>query len=378
MNRRRTTLLFIDADSSSLEQSRTIFADDYDIFVADNLDAALAVLADHKIPIAIIDSAFRGAGLFEKIADGHPEVVRVIAANAIEVGVALDVIHRGLASCRVKKPWDVVEMASVVSHAVEKHELLAERQRLLLAIEEASNLKEAFVTVISHELNTPLSILLGILDLAVARSSDPKLVDLLRRGQRSARRLQWSLANSFKLLQKNAFERPLDWEMVRCEALFAEIVDELSPHMQQRNQKAVVVVEPADLTVRCSPSHLKDALSNLLANAIKFSPDGASIELTADRDAQDRIVLEVLDHGVGVSWDDQSYIFEPLFGTFDVMHHSSGDFGYCKRGMGIGLTIVKKFVELQGGEVDFDTTPGVGSAFRIYMPNHQTESTNNN
>ena len=63
-------------------------------------------------------------------------------------------------------------------------------------------------------------------------------------------------------------------------------------------------------------------------------------------------------------------LFEPFFTGFDTMHHSSGDFQYCKRGIGLGLCLVKTFVELHGGKVEFDTVPGRGTTFVFTIPRH--------
>jgi signal transduction histidine kinase len=80
----------------------------------------------------------------------------------------------------------------------------------------------------------------------------------------------------------------------------------------------------------------------------------------------------VADEGVGIQAADRPHLFEPFFTGFDTMHHSSGDFQFCKRGIGLGLCLVKTFVELHGGKVDFETTPDRGTTFEFTIPRHST------
>ena len=74
---------------------------------------------------------------------------------------------------------------------------------------------------------------------------------------------------------------------------------------------------------------------------------------------------------MGIGRDDCPHLFEPFFTGFDTMHHSSGDFQFCKRGIGLGLCLVKTFVELHGGSVDVETAPGRGSTFAFTLPRKQ-------
>ena len=81
--------------------------------------------------------------------------------------------------------------------------------------------------------------------------------------------------------------------------------------------------------------------------------------------------MAVEDEGVGVPRGEQPYLFEPFFTGFDTLHHSSGDYQFCKRGIGLGLSLVKTFIELHGGRVDFRSAPDRGSTFEFLLPRHQ-------
>ena len=82
--------------------------------------------------------------------------------------------------------------------------------------------------------------------------------------------------------------------------------------------------------------------------------------------------MVVQDEGVGIHPGEQQYLFEPFFTGFDTLHHSSGDYQFCKRGIGLGLCLVKTFVELHGGRVEVQSDPGRGSTFGFVLPRRQS------
>jgi signal transduction histidine kinase len=134
-----------------------------------------------------------------------------------------------------------------------------------------------------------------------------------------------------------------------------------------RNQSLLRRIDPPELMVTGSHSHLRDVIEALLSNAMKFSKDEASISLTAVKDG-DCVRMEVEDHGTGICMADQPHVFKPMFSTLDMLKHSTGEYGYCKRGMGLGLAIAKRFVELHHGEITFSSDPAKGTVFRVRLP----------
>ena len=110
---------------------------------------------------------------------------------------------------------------------------------------------------------------------------------------------------------------------------------------------------------------VRDAVLNLLTNAIKFTPDGGEVRLFAElEDDWASARIEVSDSGIGLEPRALAHLFEPFFTEFDVETHSSGEFGFRKRGLGLGLSLVKKFVELHGGLGPRRERAGPGDAGR--------------
>jgi signal transduction histidine kinase len=113
---------------------------------------------------------------------------------------------------------------------------------------------------------------------------------------------------------------------------------------------------------------LSAVLINLLTNAIKFTPDGGTIELEARLSEPDVAEIRVSDRGVGLDQEELRHLFQPFFTQFDPSRHSSGDFGFCKRGLGLGLSIAKQFVEMHGGRINAESREGGGTRVTVSLP----------
>jgi signal transduction histidine kinase len=109
-------------------------------------------------------------------------------------------------------------------------------------------------------------------------------------------------------------------------------------------------------------------LINLLTNAIKFTPDGGQIWLSARPTATGDAEIVVEDRGIGLEPRALEHLFQPFFTQFDPSRHSSGDFGFCKRGLGLGLSIAKQFVDMHGGRIFAECVEAGGTRVTTILP----------
>jgi signal transduction histidine kinase len=109
-------------------------------------------------------------------------------------------------------------------------------------------------------------------------------------------------------------------------------------------------------------------LVNLLTNAIKFTPDGGEIWLTVRPTHTDEAAIVVEDRGIGLEPRALEHLFQPFFTQFDPSRHSSGDFGFNKRGLGLGLSIAKQFVEMHGGRIFAESVEAGGTRITAILP----------
>src|SRR5262249_10705058 len=143
----------------------------------------------------------------------------------------------------------------------------------------------------------------------------------------AAGRLARTVDRMLKLVRNRDFTQALNIEKVELGPIAERVVDELSPYLELRKQKVTVDLDPEIGLIEVDPSKIADVLINLLANAVKFTPDCGTIRLEArpQPNSSDEIRVEVTDHGAGVPQCEQEYLFEPFFTGFDTLRHSSGE-----------------------------------------------------
>ena len=234
-------------------------------------------------------------------------------------------------------------------------------------LEDANDLKAKFIKVAGHELRTPISYILTLPKLM----ADVDDIDKLRHGyvamEGKARRLNEIIQAIFKLMPGQGYSQYLRLEDVDLPKLLENVYRDVLPFVEERHQILVIEAKKDLPLIRMDHYKIRDVLENLLGNAIKFTPDGGAIHVTATKQLGDRITISVLDQGPGIPSEDMKNIFNPFFSTMDVMKHSSGAIGYQKRGMGLGLAVVKHFTEMHGGSVHV-TTSSDGSTFAVTLP----------
>ena len=239
---------------------------------------------------------------------------------------------------------------------------LAEKsvREALEAEKELNALKSRFVSMASHEFRTPLSTIMSSVDL-IARYSDGPQRDKVERHVSKIRgkvRELTTMLNDFLSLDK------LEQGMVRCTAseldvvhLCIELVEELR-NLTKSGQEIIYNHEGTERNVMQDRQMLAHLLSNLVSNAIKYSPENKRIELTTSV-ANGVLQITVSDEGMGIPLEDQQHLFERFFRASNA---------FTVQGTGLGLNIVRKYLDLMGGTIHFTSEPGKGSVFTAQLP----------
>jgi signal transduction histidine kinase len=150
--------------------------------------------------------------------------------------------------------------------------------------------------------------------------------------------------------------------------LLQHAADDVRPFIELRRQKLEQNVEPGVDHVNIDPEMIRDSIDHLLLNAIKFTPDEGQISVGASRTDDGGVQIQIRDSGVGMNASETAKLFQPFFTGFDVSRHSSGHFEFNRRGIGLGLSVVKAFVQRHGGEIGVQSEPGQGTTFTIRLP----------
>ncbi len=241
----------------------------------------------------------------------------------------------------------------------------AERARRLLVeqnerLREADQLKDEFVALISHDLRTPLTSILGYLELTL---EDDELTEL-HRGyldvvDRNARRLLRLVSDLLFVARLEAGQLDLQHTEVDLAAVARQSVAEAEPRAAASGITLTCETELVP-TMTADKGRIFQLLDNLVSNAIKFTPHGGDVRVSVTS-AEGGVRLEVTDTGIGIASDEQRHLFERFF-------RSSAASERQIQGTGLGLYIARAIVEAHGGEISFESEAGRGTAFRIDMP----------
>lgn len=378
--RDRPSLLVVDDEPEVLRSVHDLLRLDYRVITRGSGVAALDVLQSAEdVHVIMSDQrmpGMSGVDLLRQARAIRPETTRLLFTAHADVRSIIDAINEGHIFRYIAKPWDPDELAAVVRQAVERHDLIVEKNRLVVELQsanarliEANRLKGAFLEVASHELNTPVSVLLGLIELRKMATPDAPAADRqwLDHAGSAARRLARTVERMLNLVRSGDFGRPLERRPADLALLIQGAVDKLSSYLTLRRQTVAISIEPGLEPIEVDADKIADVVVNLLANAIKFTPDGGIIRASAASEPG-WLRVSVTDEGSGIPTDDQQYLFEPFFTGFDTLRHSSGDYQFGKRGLGLGLWLVKSFVELHGGRVELSSRHGQGSTFAFLLP----------
>lgn len=227
--------------------------------------------------------------------------------------------------------------------------------------EEASRSKSEFVANISHELRTPLQAILGFSELGFTRGRDtPKLAGMFTDIHNSGQRM---LALVNDLLDVSKIESAVGtFELERCDlrSIVQGVLRELDPLVGQRGLRLQMHLSDAPLSAKVDPGRLHQAIRNVVANAIKFSPERGVLQVQAIATSAEEAMIIVADRGPGIPPAELESIFEAFVQSSKTKDGSGGT--------GLGLAISRKIIEVHGGQIQADNRPDGGAIFRIRLP----------
>ena len=238
-----------------------------------------------------------------------------------------------------------------------------EIQKALEKEKELSELKSRFVSMASHEFRTPLSTILSSISLLsryTESSQQEKRNKHITRIKSAVRNLN-GILNDFlslsKLEEGKIENNPLEFDI---RELCPEVIDEMQG-MLKDGQSIMHEGLEEDILVKWDKRLVKNILFNLLSNAIKYSDEGKEIFLK-ERLEGDYVLFDIIDQGIGIPEADQAYLFTRFFRAANAMNI---------QGTGLGLNIVKRYIDLVGGSITFESQLNEGTTFTVCLPLHQ-------
>jgi len=306
--------------------------------------------------------------LWLAVTAGRRELAAALAAMAAAQAIPLAVVGgavypaSGWRGAFVLTTIGVVTGLMVQRLSSEAHQraaqLAAQNERLL----ELDRLKDEFVATASHELRTPLTSLSGYLEMSLDPAEgplSPTREGHLRIVQRNADRLAALVDQLLFLARADSHPLELDRHPVDLAGILDEAAETARPAAAAKNITLVIAGE-APPKVLADPPQIVRVVDNLVANAVKFTPDGGSVRLVARREG-DSAIVEVTDTGLGIPPAEQPDLFNRFYrGTNAVEEAISGS--------GLGLAISQVIAEAHGGSIQLESSLGAGSTFRLALP----------
>lgn len=251
------------------------------------------------------------------------------------------------------------------STAIENALLFAEVKEKNVALERANQLKSQFLANVTHELRTPLHsiisygalILEGFVDGELTTEQEQHIQFMVRR----AEDLSHLVDDMLDLSKIEADRIEVKLEVVDLEPCLQEVVNQLKPLAQNKSLYLKLEIENAVPLALADSHRLRQVAINLVSNALKFTEKGGITICCRHLHNRDMLHISVHDTGIGISPGALGYIFEAF-------RQADGSTTRRFGGTGLGLTIAKKLIELQGGEIAVESVPGEGSTFSFTLP----------
>lgn len=277
------------------------------------------------------------------------------------------------------QPWflcvDTVEIGGIFIFSEDISEFVSSREKakalkvrseldeaLRIKAERLSNLKDDFIATLSHELREPLNSLLGWVTLLRRIADDPeRVLQAILAIEKGSVILAYLVSDIMDANRIASGKLRINTNIQFIAKLVEDAIALILPEATSKN--ITVKCDPSAMvaTINCDEVRIKQCLSNLLANAIKFTPEGGHVDVTL-RQADSMVVISVRDDGIGIASETLPHVFERLMQVEPSNGKAAG-------GLGLGLSIVKHLIEAHGGRVYAASAGlGQGSEFTIELP----------
>lgn len=356
----RASLLIVDDERGPAESLRMIFKPSYNVFMANGGQQALDVI--HSMPIDVVTLDLRmpsmsGIEVMERIKAFDPDIEVIIVTGYSSLDTAIRGLRFG-AFDYISKPFDVPQISDLVRRAVARRHTNLRKRRM----------KEDFLANLSHELRTPLSAIIGYSAIL-----DDELQHVVTPDQRTA--LERIQINSFELLNMvegvlllnalDAGEVSVNLHPFSLTQLVARTMEKFRPLANEKGLLLRGELAVGEMSAISDEEKIERVLCALLDNAVKFTPGGVISVGVRQAPQPNALEIEVSDTGIGMHRDEVVHALEGL---------SQADASPRRRfrGLGIGLRMATRLVELLGGDIHVRTEVGQGTQFIVTLPTRPT------
>jgi two-component system OmpR family sensor kinase len=300
----------------------------------------------------------------------------VIMAAVLPFALLLAGGGGGLLAHRALKPVDIMTQAARRISGEHLDERLQETgsgdeldrlaktlNEMLGRLDDAFHQMRQFSADASHELQTPLTILKGEMEVALRSARTPEEYQrVLESGLEEIDRISHLVEGLLLLARADAGVLRLDLRLVELKELLQEIYEQMKV-VANDHAVSLQTASMEAVSIQGDREHLRRLLLNVVDNAIKYTPAGGSVTLSLQHDGE-WALLKISDTGIGLSQEEQERIFSRF-------HRATEARSRDEKGVGLGLSIARSVAEAHGGRIQVESTPGQGSTFMVFLPQTQ-------
>jgi signal transduction histidine kinase/ABC-type amino acid transport substrate-binding protein len=337
------------------------FTYNFTLGVGKQVDKRLAVILDKSIRcigVKEVDEMFM-QGRMEKKTTLKGLVERLPRSHLIAIGIFLLALIAGLIVALIVITRQAREKIAVMQQAAH-----TEQEKLKIAeLEKSADEKNRFFANVSHDMRTPLNAIVGLTQLAEREPVSDTVKDYLQKIKSSGILLQDLIADTLNISRLNSGKTILKIEPVACEELFNDVVIPIKEAADKKHIEFVADRSGAACqAILADKLNLEKILLNLLSNSVKYTPEGGHIKFIIKKAATaaadtNNMIITIQDDGIGMSPE-----FLPhLYDSFSQENETN-------QGTGLGMTIVKRLVEIMNGTIDVVSAKGKGTTFTVKLP----------
>ena len=370
-------ILVIDDEAGiRLACQRALRSEGFEVDTAADGEEGLRLLASGGYALVLLDMMMPGIGgleMLERIHALDPNLVCIVITGYATVELAVQAIQRG-AYDFIAKPFDADTLLLTVRQGVERHALSLQSQRLAqleaeaqalarekTQLEQLDRIKSTFTLTVAHELRAPVAAIQSYLRLILDGYIAPEQQrHYLERAEQRAQAQLELIGDLLDLARLQDPDLHVETEPVALADVLDEVLDAMAAQAAEKRLEVARDVDGQLPRVEVNPRHARQLWSNLVSNAIKYTPEGGHVRVSLHE--QDGVLIgTVEDTGIGIPENEIPLLFQEFY-------RSKAAKAQTQMGTGLGLAIVKRILETYGGSIAVESVPDQGSTFRFRLP----------
>lgn len=345
----------------------------YEMQTAEDGNVGLEKVAEARPDLVLVDLKMprtSGMEVLEKIAEMDPSIICVVITGYATIESAVEAMKRH-AYDFLSKPFTPDQLRIVVKRGLERRRLAMEAERLR---HEKELMQKNFVTLVSHQLRSPLASArqyFSVIREGFAGDVTDKQKQIIERASKYLDDLMQLISDWLDMSRIDSSRIAEKLEPVALGSLLSEVLELVKPLAEAEQVTLNLRPCQGDCEVFGDQRSLKQAIMNLVSNAIQYNREGGAVTIStrnearetrpAGRSGKDEVVVEISDTGIGISRENLPFIFDEFFRVKSSETQRIA-------GSGLGLPIVKRIVEAHNGRIRVRSEPGKGTTFSIYLP----------